>query len=174
MHVGAAGTRWPPWREGRSCADSECGPGWAGPLLPHPTPRPPGPRAPDAIPRPRSLVLPGVRGCFVISVVWCSQEDDIRGFVRQEMSQHCGEWCPTEGLWVPSPLLPSTPSYIGAGRVPRTYWEDRQSRKWAEMGGHTEGACASGQTWGRDFPNGDTQADVGGRGVFWMCRPATC
>lgn len=27
-----------------------------------------------------------------------SQEDDIRGFVRQEMSQHCGEWGPAQSL----------------------------------------------------------------------------
>ena len=79
LHIGAARTCRPPWGEGRSCTDSECA----------------CPQHPDAVP-PSSLphvpfVLPGVRGFFVMPVVWCSQEDDIRGFVRQEMSQHCGE-----------------------------------------------------------------------------------
>lgn len=37
-------------------------------------------------------------------MVLCSQEDDIRGFVRQEMSQHCGEWVSC-GVSCPHPIL---------------------------------------------------------------------
>lgn len=35
---------------------------------------------------------PMIHGFFRGLVALCFQEDDIRGFVRQEMSQHCGEW----------------------------------------------------------------------------------
>ena len=51
------------------------------------------------------FVPPVIPGFFMILVVLCSQEDDIRGFVRQEMSQHCGEWGPAQSLLGLIPIL---------------------------------------------------------------------
>lgn len=55
-------------------------------------------------------VTPVIHGFFMILVVSYFQEDDIRNFVRQEMSQHCGEWAWPVVSWTPSPLHPSTPT----------------------------------------------------------------
>lgn len=58
---------------------------------------------------------PMIHGFSGDLVVLCSQEDDIRGFVRQEMSQHCGEW-----VWCGDACAPSyIPGHLdGGGRSP--------------------------------------------------------
>lgn len=92
--------------------------GGLGPFPPSPSTPTPGPWLHTV--SPWSLhyvpyVLPVSHGFFMVPLAFCSQEDDIRGFVRQEMSQHCGEWCPACSL----PLRAST---LGKGRqAPRTY-----------------------------------------------------
>lgn len=49
------------------------------------------------------------RGVLIVLVVLCSQEDDIRAFVRQEMSQHCGKCSQAWRLLAPVPAPPWAP-----------------------------------------------------------------
>jgi hypothetical protein len=58
-----------------------------------------------------------IHGFFGDLVVLCSQEDDIRDFVRQEMSQHCGEW-----VWCGVSFPNCIPGHLDGGpQFPRTY-----------------------------------------------------